>query len=433
MEVRRTTESLKKRVRGEDVRTRSWRLKGFNIPEYNQKTILEYDDLLSAKGKKDITRSKYILTLCYLSSRMRKPFKKMTEQDLIKFVSWIEHNPRFKSPSTKNRYKQCLLTFMRWIHKLKKGKTPDCLDFLEFSVEKPRNIEDVLTWEDINKMIKVADNPRDRALIVTLFESGVRRGEIISCAIKHLQFFPEYAVLTVPSESVSRTGVAKTGTYTVTLIDAVPYLKAYLNHHPKKGNPNAPLFVALSYKHFGKPLEGHGLYLITKRLSKRAKLKKQVYTHLFRHSQGTRMAREGYTATEINIAQGRRPGSRISQTYIHMNGGDVRKKMLQRRGIIKPDDEKRISPPEKIICWSCGEENPSENSICFNDNCNMPLRVKADQKERFERVGEGTMIAKTLGSLKDKEPKAYKELIGAILKIAKVLKKKDKKPPNSPS
>ena len=51
-----------------------------------------------------------------------------------------------------------------------------------------KNPSDLLTEEEIFKMIEVADNDRDKAIIAVLHESGCREGELVSSQLKHIKF-----------------------------------------------------------------------------------------------------------------------------------------------------------------------------------------------------------------------------------------------------
>jgi len=49
-------------------------------------------------------------------------------------------------------------------------------------------LKDLLTEEDIKKMINVADNIRNKAFISLLYESGCKIGEMLSIKIKDIIF-----------------------------------------------------------------------------------------------------------------------------------------------------------------------------------------------------------------------------------------------------
>ncbi|MFC2143737.1 tyrosine-type recombinase/integrase [Candidatus Aenigmatarchaeota archaeon] len=416
-----TSDTLIKRIRGKSLRIKGVDLPAFSISRENQKLIFEFDQLLQAKGKKEHTRRHYLWISANLCHRIKRPIKSMIQKDLIKFVSWIEHNKNY-SQATKSTYKSCLRSFFKWVYGIpeKKKVYPEVVDFIETGGHHKRDLSkgDLLTWKDIESMLKVADSGRDKAIIMTLYCGGLRRGEIISCRIKDLQFYPEgYAVLRVPTNSVARTGVAKTGSYQATLTDSVPFLKAYLNDHPDKDNPNAPLFYAISRARWGKPLEADGVYILVKRLSKRAGLKKNVFTHLFRHSHGTNRAEDGFTAEEINLMHGRRQGSPESQTYIHLDGRDIRKKVLIKKGIVKEPTGGTTNGIQNIPCWNCGNDNPSKNVICYS--CDMPLFLKEHEKPRFERVAKALFVYDTFDRAVKKNPK----VVDYFKKIEEVLRK----------
>ncbi|MGC8558667.1 MAG: tyrosine-type recombinase/integrase [Nitrososphaeria archaeon] len=78
----------------------------------------------------------------------------------------------------------------------------------------------------------------------------------------------------------------KTGPRIVRLITSVPLLSRWLDVHPKKQDPEAPLWVssygqAISYRQFINKL---------KEYTKKAGIQKRIYPHLFRHTVATQAA-----------------------------------------------------------------------------------------------------------------------------------------------
>jgi len=99
--------------------------------------------------------------------------------------------------------------------------------------------EDMLTAEDIKKLIKATDKPRDRSLVAVLYESGCRIGELLSMRIKHIQFDKYGAILLLNG---------KTGSRRVRIVFSSPYLKEWINKHPLADDPEAPVWVLKSNK-----------------------------------------------------------------------------------------------------------------------------------------------------------------------------------------
>lgn len=48
--------------------------------------------------------------------------------------------------------------------------------------------EELLTEEDVTKLIEAAQHPRDKALVFLLYESGCRIGELLNVKIKNVLF-----------------------------------------------------------------------------------------------------------------------------------------------------------------------------------------------------------------------------------------------------
>ena len=82
----------------------------------------------------------------------------------------------------------------------------------------------------------------------------------------------------------------KTGQKRIPLVASYRSLLRWLSVHPGKNETNAPLWCALDSGHRGKALSYKNFRVIIKSNAKRARLSKDVWPYLFRHSQLTNMA-----------------------------------------------------------------------------------------------------------------------------------------------
>jgi len=417
-----TIDSLLTRVQGREIRKYNMVLPLYNISKANQSTIFEYHERLLAQGRKEPTRRHYVRALADLAQITKKDFRKMEEKDIIKYVNWLmkqkrrDGNPT--SPGTRNTYKQCLFSFFRWLKGIKNPKAvPEMLGFITFEEERTRAArEEHLTTEEILKMIEVADNPRDKFIIAAMgFDIPCRRGEFVSCQLKHLTWYPTYVEITFPAVSkVSRTGVAKTGTYKGYLTESVIYLKQYLETiHPDPKNPEAPLLVGIGQRDRGAALETDGLYLMLKRVGKLAGIKRRVYCHLFRHSLSTVMAVKGISAEKINLLSGRSQGSKEAQKYIKLVNKDARDAMLEMKGIKKPEPVDVHRHNGNIKCPYCDTPNPFDNLFCMKKDCRMPLRTVPGQ----ENIVKAIKMGRTINEL-DNFPEEKAKLARTLVEIA---------------
>ncbi|MEM3676455.1 MAG: tyrosine-type recombinase/integrase [Thermoplasmataceae archaeon] len=98
---------------------------------------------------------------------------------------------------------------------------------------------------------------------------------------KHLDFDKYGAVLKVPLEG-------KTVYRQVRVVGlSVPYLREWQNAHPRRDEPDAPLFCGLETNNYGKKLEYNHVYKALRMALKRAGISRRIYPHMFRHTRAT--------------------------------------------------------------------------------------------------------------------------------------------------
>jgi len=374
-------ENLITRVMGKDVKSGGLFLKKFKISKGNQKLILDFDERLkNLRNRSGETRWHYMITLARLAEFVGdKSLAKLNRGDFEAYFEEKAHMGK-EGPSSVNSQKVCLRRYYRYLlgdgEEYPKIVRGDAFRLLPENNEKTST--DLLTREEILRMVKACDHPRDSALIMTLYEGALRRGEVVSCRIKDLVFGEEYATLTIPSNgSPAESGKAKTGSYKAFLEEAVPFLQRYLDQHPHRNDPDAPLFYSYGKNNFGQPLEVHGVYHAVRRIAKRAGITKRIYPHLFRFTQNTEWARKGFTAEQINLMSGRRQGSQEAQRYIRLSGRDVENAWREKKGFKKPETDKGENPLKGLECWACHVQNPPLSKFCFR--CGRPLSPQTDK------------------------------------------------------
>lgn len=317
-------------------------------------TMREFEREKSAQGMADGTRYLYLFCLAKLARALKKPFKQATKADLIDFLkeySW------YKSRSLKVSVK----AFYKWLYG--DNGYPECASWIKtHGFEKRKLPEEILTKDEVKQLAEAAQNPRDRAIILMLYESGARAGEIAGLKIKHVQFDQYGAQIMLDG---------KTGMRRIRLIDCIPDLKLWLNHHPNAANPEAPLFIELRTN---TAIDSHATLLhIIKTAANHAGIKKRIYPHLFRHSRATHLAQE-FTEQELKIIFGWAGGSKMPATYVHLSGGDIDNKMLEKRGIIAKKTQEANGTLNFVICPRCSEKNTSVAKFCFS--CGLPIGNK---------------------------------------------------------
>ena len=230
------------------------------------------------KSKKRIgvaRRLKYLRILGQLSAWFGKPFDEVAQSDMENLVEKLESNQirqdsgKPYSEATKADIKKTIKKFWKW----KDGGNrtyPELVAWIE-SYE-PKQEVPALSRDEVEKVIEHTASARDKALLMVLFDSGARIEELLNVRLKpeHLVWKPELGCYMVRLE------FSKTKPRTISLPLSTRYLKAWLDVHPARGNPQVQLF----------PMEYGNRRMLVGRIGRRV-LGKRVTPHMLRHSSAT--------------------------------------------------------------------------------------------------------------------------------------------------
>lgn len=259
-----------------------------------------------------------------------------------------------------------LRLFIRWLL----GKPAETTFFQNIHMNRrhPKLPTDrLLSRTDVQKLVGACDRPRDRALIMLMWDSGARIGEIVTLNIGHLEFDRYGAVIIVNG---------KTGRRRIRLISSAPELQIWINQHPLRHDTDAPLFT--TYHRYGagtKRLTAHTIQNSLKAVARRAGISKPVHPHAFRHARLTDLAKQGFSEMELRIIAGWEKNSAMPEVYIHLSGGDIEKKMLEKAGFVTDDEEPRVVALEPQECPRCKTMNTYDALYC--QACSMALTEHA--------------------------------------------------------
>jgi integrase len=196
------------------------------LTENNKTDIIKFSDNCFSEGLKVSGTLKYLIRLRQLAKMLKKDFRTCDKSDLVKLMEFVEKG-NFTN-WTKHDYKVVLKKFYRWLRDTE--DYPEEVKWINSSIRNVNNRlpEELLTEEEVLKLIKATSYPRDKVLISVLYESGCRIGEVLSLRMKHVQF-DEYGCQIIVN--------GKTGQRRVRLIASAPYLNNWINLHPFNDNP----------------------------------------------------------------------------------------------------------------------------------------------------------------------------------------------------
>ena len=361
------------------------RISKSNINERNKELIFSFQRRLLADGISKARIWKYLMSLRIIAEMHDKSFEEWNDDDLIDVLAQLQSR-NYKNETIKE-YRKALKKFFKWL----KGEDWKGLKVLKGDKKEDRK-PDVLSEEEILKMIEVVEHPRDKAIIAVGYEAGLRIGELASLKIKDVKWNANGAKIKVHG---------KTGERLVPIIMAAPYLRRWLEQHPERDNPDAYVIVGIGTRTFGKPLEYQMYRKIIKDAALKAGIKKRVNPHILRHSRATVLANH-LTEAQMNVFFGWVQGSDVPRIYVHLSGRDIDKAINRVYGIEEEEEEKeKLAKPLK--CPRCGYLNAPTDRFC--GRCALIL----DEKERLR--------------LEMEEPKAASEMLSIIMQDPALLNK----------
>ena len=360
-----------------------YRLIEKELSKDNISLITKYDRHMARQSLAKATRLKHLQIVLNLSRMIKKDWKIVTKDDIDNLVFKVVQtygDNNGKETNTTYDHKKVLKIFFRWVklgsreHK-EVGDPPETKDVRLRPVKNTLVREDLLTKEDYRKLITASDgNPRVKAFVAVHYEAATRPGETLSVRIKDVKFDKFGAIISVDG---------KTGTRNVRLLKSIPYLNEWINVHPQRDNPDAPLWIQVEGKDVGKAMTYASAKQMIQRLCRKAKIEKRIYLNLFRHTGATSLA-NSLPESLLRKRQGWTQSSKMPERYVHLIDEDVDEAYLRLHGIIKEDKTIDIKEDMPEKCVLCGCLNMPGNKVC--SDCNRPLDIEvAAEMEREEK------------------------------------------------
>jgi site-specific recombinase XerD/ribosomal protein L40E len=351
---------------------------GNPISARSAELIKRFGDHCFSEGLSEARVVKYLTLLRKVAEWLGKDLDEATREDIERLVNSWERSGY--SAWTKHDYKVTLKKFYRW---LRGGEDyPPEVRWIKTTFKSRDAIlpEDILTEEEVMSLVRSASSVRDRAFIMALYESGARISELGSMRIGDVEFKEGYATLMLKG---------KTGPRRVIVVAATPYLQAWVDNHPLKDDPNAPLWVNMGTVNRHEAMSYPALAKVLKVAAERAGLRKRVTPHRLRHSRATFLARR-LTEAQMNQFFGWRQGSEMPSIYVHLSGRDLDDAILGVYGFRRPEQgEAKLKPK---VCPRCQALNQLDARFCIK--CGLALDIKAAQEvEEARRRTDSVMDA----------------------------------------
>ncbi len=376
-----------------------------NISAATKKLLHRYVDFMRARGLEDNTIQKnlYCFAMFLKASGGKNPLRLGTEQ-VMNAIGTIERSKY--SQNTKMNAKVTVKSFYK--HFLGEDLYyPRQVAWIKTSMKEYKRVlpDDILDEDEILKMIKAAQNQRDKAIIALLFDSGIRVGELMSLRVKDIDLRKEPAHITVSG---------KTGMRKIPILFSVPYMAAYLNSM-EESKPEQFAWGAIgSWSNMNRTVDYNGIRKMLKVVGKRAGIRKRIYPHLFRHSRATYYANK-LTEQQLKVFMGWTSGSRQASTYVHLSGMDIDNAIMQVHGMKKGEEASRPKLMVRV-CQRCRQNNAIDAQYCVRCGAVLEVSPALEQTDKEEKLRK--MLVDSLDN-----PKLVEELVHSYLEKQRKRKK----------
>jgi len=345
-------------------------LQGLEISARNKALIFAFRD--ACLLRQVCGTSRLIHSFCYLGRSARilgKDFDTAERADIERIITTFM-NEGLK-PYTIVGAKSILKRFMTYVknpEEFPNCPTPPCVAWMRTHVRKKdeRRLQrtELLTPQDIERLLAICRNPRDKALIAVLWETGARISELGNLQLKHITKHPHGYTLDVDG---------KTGKRSPLIVSSAPYLSQWLANHPFRDQPDAPLWVHNQFDTAPQLLKYVSIRYLLQRYFARAGITKPFHPHVFRHSRATFLLSQGImNESQAKSYFGWTSDSEMLATYSHLIDQDANNAILRENNLVPKREAHDALKP--ITCHVCNELNPPGTDYCTK--CNAVLNLK---------------------------------------------------------
>ena len=272
-----------------------------NLSLTNSKLIDVFMKELSLRGLSERRKAKYIILLRKFS---KVKLSKITKRNVDKFFFYLRDSTL--SDETKQDYWNMFRIFIRW-------ERPK-IDLSNYKLKiriKTKLPEEILTLDEIRKIILSAKSIRNRAIISLLYDSGCRPSELLNLQRKDVIFDDDGLVVIFNGKTGARR------VRIITTLDSDKFLKEYLEYS------NLSTRVGI----FGKMCIER-LNQLVKEHAQKIGINKKVYSYIFRHSRATHLAKY-LTEQQMKVYLGWSMSSDMVSVYVHLSGRDMDSRVME--------------------------------------------------------------------------------------------------------
>jgi integrase/recombinase XerD len=393
----------------------------------------------SNPSSKTISNYKWTLNN-FIQFHNNRSLYKMTREDIISYLNRLKktdaNDPLHKWIGSYDQERILLRKFFKWFYSIFHNN-PKVLNHIisipklkrkEISIYKP---SDLWSTEDDLLFLKYCPDDRVRCYHSISRDLSARPHEILDLKIRDIVF------KTARNKFYAECLVnGKTGSRHLPLIDSLPYVKNWIDQHPRRNNPDAYLICSKDRKHFALKMTVPALRNIYNRyksnffpkilrdpdISTEDKqkiielLKKPWNLYIRRHSALTEKSKYLKEPT-LRQHAGWSGRSQMPWIYEHYFGNESNNSILQEYGIL-PKDNEEIDVLRPKQCPNCNEPNKPDSRFCAK--CRMILTYDAYSETIEEKQIKDKQIEEMM-----RKQEQFEQLIQSLIDSGQLKPKTD--------
>jgi site-specific recombinase XerD len=326
---------------------------------YNNKMDLEvllnrFEMIIRAEGKSDRTIDHIRLAMKFFNSFLGgiSDFRKITDDDLRHFILYLQKRPKWAgtahekeetlSDSAVNTYTRGVKLFWAFLERegVIKHNPLNTVRNPKIAKKLPK----VYTQEQIEAVFKVvATDPRERALILLLIDTGITLSELVELNNGDVNI--DNGEVKVFREKTMKER------YVFISQPTVEAIEAYRSIRPKPVKKDR-LFLTWD----GYPLSGNAIQSILARIGEKADLDERLGPHRLRHTFATLSLKFGSNMEYLKLILGHDDVRTTSKHYVHATRGDVARAHKDFSPVVNLGFQQNDEGETKIISVSNGEQ-----------------------------------------------------------------------------
>ena len=178
-----------------------------------------------------------------------------------------------------------------------------------------------LTSDDIITLVRASNNRRDKLIIKILYETGIRKGELLGLRHEDMGDCGKNEIAIVKRENIN--GARVKGEERVVNVSKqlmIVYNNYLIEEYPQVNSDY--IFVNIWKGEVGRPLNYKALNQLFEQLKKKTGI--HVYPHLFRHTHATELLKAGMDIYRVSKRLGHSSISTTLNIYGHLTEQDLK-------------------------------------------------------------------------------------------------------------